>query len=111
MTIEHTVTYKGTDYHSAFPDIIRLQNGDLITIFRQVPLLPGTGVSGDPHEKLLHHHEDPLSRTVLVRSTDDGRTWDPASHMIVDALDTYARPSRRILPTSLVMAQRGTRHT
>ena len=87
MAIEHITVYKGTDYHSAFPDIIRLRNGDLVCVFRQAPVRPGTGIAGDSHGTLTHHHEDPMSRIALVRSTDDGRTWDPESHVVIDASD------------------------
>ena len=87
MDIEHIVVHKGTDHHGAFPDIIRLDNGELVCVFRQVPLHPGTGIAGDAHEVLVHHHEDSRSRIVLVRSDDDSWTWDPDSHTIIDASD------------------------
>ena len=87
MNNEHIVVFKGVDHHSAFPDIIRLDNGELVCVFRQVPFHAGTGTAGDPHEVLTHHHEDSRSRIVLVRSADDGRTWDPSTHTIIDASD------------------------
>ena len=74
MAIEHIVVHKENDYHSAFPDIIRLPNGSLIVVFRQVPVRPGDGVVGDRNEKLTHEHLDLDSRITLVRSTDDGWT-------------------------------------
>ena len=46
MTVEHIVVHKENDYHSAFPDIIRLQNGSLVAVFRQAPVRPGDGVVG-----------------------------------------------------------------
>ena len=87
MAIEHIVVHKENDYHSAFPDIIRLQNGSLMVVFRQAPVRPGDGVVGDRNEKLTHEHLDAGSRIALVRSTDDGRTWNPNSHTVVDASD------------------------
>ena len=35
------MVHKENDYHSAFPDIIRLQNGSLVAVFRQAPVRPG----------------------------------------------------------------------
>ena len=87
MAIEHIVVHKETDYHSAFPDILRLHNGSLMVVFRQAPVRPGDGVVGDRNEKLIHEHLDSGSRIALVRSTDDGRTWNPNSHTVVDASD------------------------
>ena len=62
MIVEHIVVHKENDYHSAFPDIIRLQNGSLVTVFRQAPVRPGDGVVGDRNEKLAHEHLDANSR-------------------------------------------------
>lgn len=83
--MEHITMYKGTDFHSAFPEVIRLQNGDLLTVFRQAPVRPPNEHEGLRNAVHVHHHQDPGSRTVLVRSTDDGETWDPDSHTIVDS--------------------------
>ena len=97
MDLEHIVVHKGMDYHCAFPETIRLQNGDLITAFREVPFAPadpdhrGVGAEdidmGPQHPQMAHHHRHPQSRTALVRSTDDGLTWDPASRIVIDASD------------------------
>ena len=87
MAIEHIVIYKGTDYHSAFPHIIRLQDGDLVVVFREAPVRAGIEGRGNQNEEVLHNHIDDGSRIALVRSTDDGRTWDPGSHVVVDASD------------------------
>ena len=87
MAMEHITVYKGTDYHSAFPHIIRLQNGDLVVVFRQAPVRPGVPSRGVANEKVNHNHVDDRSRIAIVRSTDDGRTWDPESHVVVDSSD------------------------
>ena len=97
MSIEHIVVHKGTDYHCAFPETIRLQNTDLITAFREVPFAPadpdhrGVGAEdidmGPQHPQMAHHHRHPQSRAALVRSTDGGLTWDPASRIVIDASD------------------------
>ena len=87
MGFENIVVYKGTDYHSAFPHILRLQNGDLVSIFRQARTRKGYGAAGERDETLSHHHLDSDSRISLVRSTDDGRTWDPDSLVVIDESD------------------------
>ena len=83
MDIKHIVIYKGTDHHSAFPEVIRLQNGELLTVFRQAPVRAGTGVHRERNAKVTHFHQDTSSRAALVRSLDDGDTWDPTSFVIV----------------------------
>ena len=87
MTIEHFVVYRGSDYHAAFPDITRLNNGDLVVAFREALARPGTGEAGAPGERLTHNHLDLDSRISLVRSTDDGATWDRDSHVVIDSSD------------------------
>ena len=84
--LEHFTLFRGADYQSAFPDIVRLANGDLLTVFRQAPARPG---HGDPthsrDEKLRHYHLDPDSRIVASHSEDDGATWsEPA---VIDSSD------------------------
>ena len=95
--MKHIIVHKGTDYHCAFPETIRLQNGDLITVFREVPLAPanpdqrdvgGEDIDiGPQHPQIAHHHRHPQSRAALVRSTDGGLTWDPDSRIVIDASD------------------------
>ena len=92
MDIEHIVVHKGADYHCAFPEIIRLQNGDLVTSFRDSPVMSsdnGESAPGDEAEAKApaHHHRHPDSWAALVRSTDDGLTWDPASRVVINASD------------------------
>jgi sialidase-1 len=97
MSIEHIIVHKGIDYHCAFPETIRLQNGDLITTFREAPFASPDpdqyGVGGEDidigpqHPQIAHHHRHPESRAALVRSTDGGLTWDPSSRIVIDASD------------------------
>ena len=77
MSIEHIVVHKGSGYHSAFPDIARLNNGDLVVVFREAPFRDWR----DHH----HLHLDDRSQSVLLRSTDDGMTWDPDSRVVISA--------------------------
>ena len=58
MDIKHIVIYKGTDHHSAFPEIIRLHNGELLTVFRQAPVRAGSGVHKEHNAKVTHFHQE-----------------------------------------------------
>ena len=84
MEIKHTVVHRSDKYQSAFPNVTRLQNGDLVTLFNQSPVWEGTGVEGTRNEVLSHWHGSPKNWTTLVRSVDEGRTWDPDSVVAVD---------------------------
>ena len=85
MALEHLVVHKSSDYLCAFPDIIRLHNGDLVTVFRESAIHPPNRNPERPQDaKITHHHVITGSRVTLVRSTDDGCTWDPASRIVVD---------------------------
>ncbi|MAG35146.1 MAG: hypothetical protein CL878_02705 [Dehalococcoidia bacterium] len=85
MGLEHFVIHRSTDYLCAFPDIIRLQNGDLLTVFRESAIYPPDPQSeGKRNERISHYHVVSGSRVAAVRSTDDGRTWDPASRVVLD---------------------------
>ena len=54
--MEHITIHKGTDFHSAFPEVIRLQNGDLLTVFRQAPVRPPNEHEGLRNAVHVHHH-------------------------------------------------------
>ena len=85
--MEHITVYKGTGHHAAFPHIIRLQDGDLLCVFREAPTRPGVAAMWSGNNKISHYHLDDSSRIALVRSSDDGRTWDPDTHIVVDESD------------------------
>ena len=87
MDFEHIVIHKGTEFHSAFPGITRLDNGDLVTVFRQAPIRPPDEREVERGSSVSHRHVDDGSRIAMVRSTDDGRTWDPDSLVMIDAAD------------------------
>ena len=85
MALEHLIVHKSSDYLCAFPDIIRLHNGDLVTVFRESPIHPPNRNPERPQDaKITHHHVITGSRVALVRSTDDGGTWDPDSRIVID---------------------------
>ncbi len=85
--MEHITIYKGADRHAAFPHVIRLQDGSLTCVFREAPARPGAASTWEGNEKVSHYHLDDNSCIALVRSTDDGRTWDPATRVVVDQSD------------------------
>jgi len=85
VNIQHAVVYRSADYQSAFPTVIRLRNGDLITLFNQSLVGDGTGVRGARNETLSHWHGAPGNWTTLIRSVDGGRTWAPDSLVDIDA--------------------------
>ena len=85
MDFQHIVIHKGTDFDSRYPEVIRLRNGDMVAIFRQQAIRPDPGDGG--RDRATHFHEDTQSRIVLVRSTDDGLTWDPSTLVIIDPVN------------------------
>src|SRR4051812_2513108 len=66
--IQDIIIYEDAKFYVAFPSIVCRSNGDLLVAFRRAPerrALGGTGIT----------HTDPNSYLVLVRSTDQGKTW------------------------------------
>ena len=93
MALDHLVVHKITDYLCAFPDIIRLHNGDLVTAFRESAIYPPNPSPKRPQDaKITHHHVAPGSRVALVRSTDDGCTWGPGKPHRSRPWQRLARP-------------------
>ena len=88
--MEHITISKGTGHHAAFPHIIRLQDGDLLCVFREAPTRLGVAAMWSGNNKISQYHLDDSSRIALVRSSDDGRTWDPDTHVVVDESDGSA---------------------
>ena len=58
------VVYKDEKFYSAFTDIKKLQNGELLACFRRAP-----------QRKPYSDHCDSESRALLLRSQDNGKTW------------------------------------
>ena len=62
MDIVHITVHKSAERHSAFPNIIKLTNRDLVVVFREAPIR---------EEKVhTHWHADPESRMALVRNAE-----------------------------------------
>jgi sialidase-1 len=62
----------GAGGYEAFPDLVQLQNGDLICVF-----YAGYGHIALPNEALPNG-----ARVCAVRSTDGGETWGPATTVV-----------------------------
>jgi hypothetical protein len=73
MQLERVIIQKDPNIYSAFPDLLRLKNGDLVVVFRE------TDFRG------WATHIDPSSRIVLMRSKDEGRTWPVENKVVIDA--------------------------
>jgi len=58
----------GAGGYEAFPDLVRLQNGELLCVF-----YAGYGHVSHPTEALPNG-----ARVCMVRSADDGKSWSPA---------------------------------
>lgn len=72
--VKDVVIYEDVKFHSAFPSVVKLPDGELLVAFRRAP-----------NRKLLgeekNYHVDPNSYLVSVRSRD-GETWTPAPALI-----------------------------
>jgi len=62
--VENIIIYKDKRFYCAFPRIAKLQNGELLIVFREAP-----------QRKPYSDHLDYEARAVLLRSKDKGRTW------------------------------------
>jgi len=61
--IKHSTLYKDSSYYSAFTCLTRCANGDILVTFRRAP------------NEIPHHHFHSMSRAVVMRSCDEGKTW------------------------------------
>ncbi len=61
--LRDSILYKDPACYSAFTCLTRCANGDILVSFRRAP-------NENPH---YHHHS--MSRAVIMRSCDEGRTW------------------------------------
>ncbi len=73
--LEHKTIYRDGEY-VAFPNLARLQNGQIICAFRHA------------RERQKEYgrvtHVDPTAKDVFIVSPDGGRSFDPALHVILD---------------------------
>ena len=69
--LQHVTVYRDPEskWNAAFPEIVCLSTGDLVTAFRQAPYPPTETASGS------HAHGDVRARGAIIRSTDGGQTW------------------------------------
>lgn len=77
----------GAGPYQAFPDTVRLQNGDLLTVF----------YAGYEHISLPNAKLPRGARIAAVRSGDDGKTWSKAT-LVADTLWDDRDPSICQLP-------------
>lgn len=73
MNIVHNqIVFKDKCAYSAFPCIERCANGDLLVAFRKAP-----------REQAVHHFHS-QSKAVVVRSSDEGKTWSEPKEILPD---------------------------
>jgi len=91
--IEHIVVYQEPDgsRHSGMPNVIRLQGGDLLLQFIQRPV----------HEDMGHYHWDPGSGVYVIKSHDDGATWDHDSKVTVGLADGSSNAVHMLMASQL----------
>jgi hypothetical protein len=75
LCVEHLTIYRNEESYSAFPDIERLHNGELVVIFREAK------------RRNEITHLDSTSQAALVRSTDGGQSWSAATPVAIDHPD------------------------
>src|SRR5690606_28663195 len=66
-TSNYTIISKGGDAgdYQAFPDAVKLQNGDILVVF----------YAGDGHVTYPNENYPKAGRICMVRSKDEGKTW------------------------------------
>ena len=77
--ISDMIIYKDAQFHSAFPSVIKNEDGELIVAFRRAP---DRKVFSETHT----NHVDPNSYLVMVRSRDNGLSWSKEPELL------YAHP-------------------
>ncbi len=73
---ENVIVYHDPQFYSAFPSIVKRADGELLVAFRRAPDRRVFGESGNSHV-------DPNSYLVLVRSSDNGKTWTQDPELIL----------------------------
>ncbi len=73
--LEDIVIYTNSQFHCAFPSVVRRPDGELLVAFRRAPDWRPLGAKS-------YTHTDPNSYLVSVRSKDDGKTWSEEPQLI-----------------------------
>ncbi|CAG5002398.1 hypothetical protein DYBT9275_02883 [Dyadobacter sp. CECT 9275] len=76
--VQDVMIYQDSQFHCAFPSVVKLKNGEIYVAFRRAPNRKIFGEKGTSHV-------DPNSYLVAVRSKD-GKTWTKEPELI------YAHP-------------------
>lgn len=66
--VKDVVVYRDSMYYSAFPSVVKLDDGKLMVAFRRAPNRQMMGAN-------RYRHIDPCSQLVSVTSSDGGNTW------------------------------------
>jgi len=94
VKLKEVIIYKDERFHSAFPSVIKLPDGELCVAFRRAP---DRKIFGESRT----NHTDPNSYLVMVRS-EDGEIWTKNPEMI------YAHPFGGSQDPSLIQLRDGT---
>jgi len=73
---EHIVIYRDPRFYCIEPSVLRRPDGELLLAFRRAPDRRAFG------ERSPGGHIDCASQLVMVRSTDNGRTWSETPELI-----------------------------
>lgn len=76
--VKDMTIYKDSAFYSAFPSVIKKENGELLVAFRRAPDRKVFREKGS-------NHVDPNSYLMMVRSKDDGDTWSQPELMYAHA--------------------------
>ncbi|GAA5219993.1 sialidase family protein [Membranihabitans marinus] len=77
--IEDIIIYEDDDFFSAFPSVVKKQDGEILVAFRRAP---NRAIFGEGK----NYHVDPNSYLVYVRSRDNGLSWTSEPELL------YAHP-------------------
>lgn len=73
--LKDVVIYRDSMYYSAFPSVVKLDDGRLLVAFRRAPNHLMMGFD-------RYSHIDLNSQLVSVASSDDGNTWSPKPELM-----------------------------
>jgi sialidase-1 len=92
--VKDVIIYKDQRFHSAFPSVIKLPDGELCVAFRRAP-------DRKIFSETRTNHTDPNSYLVMVRS-EDGENWTKNPELI------YAHPYGGSQDPSMIQLKDGT---